>query len=495
MFQRNTHNSSFIAYDHQPSKKPVNLQVGDVAVQARIHQDVFVNEYISVKVKSVTENDDTANVRFDASSIVTSSGKQMKHDFGANVQAGTPIHQFAVEAEKTGRPVYIAIETRRRFRDRQGQVIPYTTPISVLRGCENGPQSPANANITGDNCSKALVVMGWADEPDKTILSAESRSNPTHWPLVRGNQDGDLPPEGYVIPTLPDGQPVGGIIKHEATGGNTQALEHQIAQLTKMVAALQRGGATNAAGGAKPWNDRLTTGEVNPASYAVTQVRHTRETAARIINRAVTQAEATVPADTLRQVESSLTRVLLWMADRTQHAVTGSVDRMAKAHTEAGAWVKYVIDVENPYTFNMFGDSQESKEAANAWAKSVVNAATERYYEAVAITAEHTQQVTGVPAQEQPARTASNEPQAQAEPMFADDAEARALWDALIEQIGMAENVDDLNPALRARFGTHLSTQITAAAMREALSEWMGNPQQFREWAEQAWFSEKETAA
>ena len=50
--------------------------------------------------------------------------------------------------------------------------------------------------------------------------------------------------------------------------------------------------------------------------------------------------------------------------------------------------------------------------------------------------------------------------------MLSDDAQAREMWDGLIETIGMAQYVEQLNPVLESQFGTYLSAQIPAADMR-----------------------------
>ena len=69
--------------------------------------------------------------------------------------------------------------------------------------------------------------------------------------------------------------------------------------------------------------------------------------------------------------------------------------------------------------------------------------------------------------------------------MLSDDTQAREMWDGLIETIGMAQYVEQLNPVLESQFGTYLSAQILAAYMCAALSEWMANPQDFRSLVEQ----------
>lgn len=481
-FQRQTHNSSFVAYSAAPSKKPLPLAINGQAGTARLHADVFINEYTSVKIKEVTDNGDTIHVKIDASSVVTGSGKKLRHDFGASAHSNTDLHRLAVEAQATGRPVYLAMETRRRYKTKGGEIIPYTTPIHVLRGCQEGPQSKANSNMTGENCSKIIAAIGWADEPAMTLVSEEADSDPYAWNQVWANQHGDVFPDGFANPTGPAGEPVGGVIAFEVAGqkggGDTKVLTEKISQLTKMVAHLQRSNA--ASGGSRPWNERQEDGSVNPASYAVSQVRHTRATVSSLIAQAIVEGEVEVSSEQIRAWESSLTRVLLWLADRVMQQVTGGVDRMSKAHTEAGAWVAHVINVEDRYTAAMLGDDDASKQAANGWAKRVRDAAADRYREALELTAEFINQDVAPAPADQPT-------QAQAQAMFADDQEARQMWDELIMAVGMENHIGDLNPILTATFGTFQSTQIPAARMREALSEWAANPAAFKEQAATEW--------
>lgn len=505
MFTRQSHNSSYIAYAAQPSKKPQPLIVDGKQITARIHPDVFINEYVSICVKDVADNGDTVNIKFDAASAVTSGDKKMKYDFGSNVKSGSDLHRLAVEAKNTGRAVYLALETRRRYKTRNGEIIPLATPIHLLRGCKDGPQSAGNSNMTGDNCSKIIAAMGWADQPDVTLISEECHANPLHWDQIRYNQGGDIAPDGFIFPTLPagstlpdgtalpDGTRAGGIITAPTpTGGtDTTGLMKELATLKKMVAHLQTGSSN--ASGSKPWCDRLPNGEINPGSYELTQIRHTRETATRLITQAVATTDVDYPAEELRELESSLTRVLLWLADGVQAQVTGGSNRMGKSYTEAGAWVKHVIACEDPYTADLIGP--DNKEQAQEWAKRVRTAAAERYLEAVALAGENTATSTPVP---------QNPPAQAAEPtenstddipeFFAQDQQARQLWDQLISDIGMVNNLADLNPALTARFGTYLSNQIPAIKMREALSEWVANPSQFHAWAGEQWAKANQVA-
>lgn len=496
-FVRQTRNTSYVAYESQPSKKPVALSVGDSPVNERIHPDVFINEYVQVNVKAITHSESTANITFDAASVVTGSDKKMKYDFGANVKAGSPLLQLAQQALDTNRPVYAAMETRRRYKKKSTQeVIPWTTPIHILRGCKDGPGSSANSNETGDNCSKVLAAIGFADDPQHTLVSDEVRSNPFKWAVSRDNQDGDLPPKGYVIPQGVNGEPVGGIIEAPAASqGVNVASDDVMAKLealTKMVSHLQR--TTSEDTGKKPWNEYLSNGQINPSSYAVSQVRRTREDAVRSIN-AVAPSDAT--AVQLREWESELTGQLLWVADAVQKKVTGQTDRMSKAHTEAGAWAAHVIKHENAFTAEMLTDLEVRRE----WAKQVRDAAAERYIEAIHLTQQASEVTTPhsapqAEAQEVAQADAHNAPQEETQPAtpsadnhtaptFAQDTQAREQWDNLIAHLHMEEHVGDFNPALTARFGTHLAAEIPAAAMRQALTEWCADPVAFKQWAEQ----------
>ena len=509
-FVRQTRNTSYIAYESKPSKKPVQLSVNGEMVQERLHPDVFINEYVQVNIKSVDVGESTANIKFDASTVVTGSEKKMKYDFGGNVQVDSPLMQLAQQALETNRPVYAALETRRAFKNyATKEIIPWETPIHVLRGCENGPQSSANSNKTRENCSKIVAALGFADEPQVTLVSDEARSNPYKWENVRDNQDGDMPPTGCVIPKGPNGEPVGGIIQAPAKAQNDGAgsgdVMAKLEALTKMVSHLQRTASADA--GKKPWNEFLDDGSINPSSYAVSQVRRTRADAVRYI-AAVAPENAEV--EQLRQWESELTGNLLWVADQVQANICGQVDRMAKAHTEAGAWVAHVAQFEQPFAVEMLAD----KDARRGWVKQLRDTATIRYREAIEMTRQASEVTTQSPAGQQPknppqqaqpqatpagqpqapvdtpAQPAQTPPQTQAQPqadapMFAHDGDARDKWDGLIAHIGMEEHVSDLNPALTVRFGTHLAAQIPAAAMRAALDEWCADPAAFKQWAEQ----------
>lgn len=339
-FIRHNHNTSYIAYEQTPSRHPLTLVYQGTQIQVHIHPDIFINEFVSVKVKNIIVGRETANIQFDASSVITADNRGMKYDFGANTSADSPIVDLARHAMEQNRAVYVGIETRRRFKNRQGRIISYTTPIHILRGCKNGSQSAAHPTEVRNNCSKIVAVMGFVDDPRTTLISPEARLNPLLWPKFRGNYDGTVPPSGFITPQSPDGTPVGGIVIN-------------------------------------PQHQGKSTSEI----HAVAQVRQTRAFAAKIIANAITE---NTDAQHIREWESSLTRVLLWLADKVQYAITGDVDRMNNTHTEASAWIAHVITLEDPYTANMLTDI----DAAKAWAKRVGSAAIERYTEALELTAE-----------------------------------------------------------------------------------------------------------
>ena len=51
-FSRQTHNTSYIAYEARPSK-PVSVKVGDQMEAVQVHPEVYVREFTSIKVAKI----------------------------------------------------------------------------------------------------------------------------------------------------------------------------------------------------------------------------------------------------------------------------------------------------------------------------------------------------------------------------------------------------------------------------------------------------------
>lgn len=491
-FTRSQQITSYYGFAARASKKPITVAVSGEQVTTHVHPEVHIAEYPSVQIAGVKVSDDLVSVEFDASTVQTKSGKPMKHNFYGNTKTGTALHKLAESAHQSGRPVYVAFETRRKWKNRDGEVIALDAPMWELRG-QDGPTGKANSNITGDNCSKIIAALGFADQTGQTLLSEESRSNPNTWESVRHNHDATTAPEGYVIPTRADGTNAGCFLPVDNTGGGGIAQ-----RLDTIAKALESSNNSPAGSGARPWNLRLNNGQINAGSYVMAQIRHTRATAATLVSGAVAAAEEHPGVDFIRTEESRILRVLLWLSDEVQGRVCGHVDRSDKSWSEAGAWVAHVAQVEDPLTVAMIGGEEEHKEAGRAWAHRVYAASVDRFNEALSLTAEYVNSTAGRShrtggngqgngqsaakkgPQEAQAASASDD---QAPDMLADVPALQQRWDALIEQVGMVDYIDQLNPALIARFGTHLSKEIPADQFDTALGEWEANPQGFRSWA------------
>lgn len=484
-FTRSQQITSYYGFEARASKKPITVAVSGEPVTAPVHPEVHIAEYPNVKIAGVKVSDDLVSVEFDASSAQTKSGKAMRHNFYGNTKTGTPLHKLAEAAHQSGRPVYVAFETRRKWKNHDGEVVALDTPMWELRG-QDGPTGKANSNITSSNCSKIIAALGFADKTGQTLLSEEARSNPNTWAMVRHNHDATTAPEGFIIPQRADGTNAGCFLPADNAGGGGIAQ-----RLDTIAKALEAANNSPAGRGARPWNLRLNNGQINAGSYVMAQIRHTRATAATLVAGAIAAAEEHPGVDFIRAEESRILRVLLWLSDEVQGRVCGHVDRSDKSWSESGAWVAHVAQVEDPLTLAMIGEEEEHKDAGRAWARRVCAASVDRFNEALTLTEEYVTSTAGrshraqTTATETTAQGAAEAPATgeQAPAMLADVPALQQRWDALIEAVGLVDHIDDLNPALIARFGTHLSKEIPADQFTAAMDEWEANPQGFRTWA------------
>lgn len=480
-FTRSEHNTSFIAYESAPSRKPVEIHVNGNEMTTRVHPEAFITEYPSVLIKSVNVKDDLVSVTFDASSVETRNGKPLSFDFHGNCKTNSPLHQLADAAREAQRPVYVAFEIRRKVRNRAGDYIAFTTPINTLRGCNDNPDGKATTDATSGNCSKVIAVLGFADE-EHTLISEECRTNPLKWGAVRGNYDGTVPPQGCIIPKLADGSPAGCIIQASEvpTGGMSADVEAAIARIEKQLTAMRGAPACSTN---KPWMLRGARGEVNPGSYAVTHVRRVRSKAHEVVSQSATSA-GEVSTDTVRSVESLLTKALLWVADTVQARMCGRLDRMDKAWDEACQWAFYVVEAELPLPAEVFA---EQGSVPQEWSVAVRNRAFELFAEAVELTAEYCDSLSkkgrDTSEKKEPAKDAETADARESTPMLSDSPELRKRWDDLIVAINMGGHVAHLNPALVSCFGTYQSAEIPAEKFEEMLSQWEDQPQQFVDFA------------
>lgn len=480
-FTRSEHNTSFIAYESAQSRKPAEIHVNGNVMTTRVHPEVFITEYPSVLIKSVSVKDDLVSVTFDASSVETRNGKPLSFDFHGNCKADSPLHKLAETARETQRPVYVAFEIRRKVRNRAGDYIAFTTPINALRGCNDNPEGKATTEATSGNCSKVIAVLGFSDE-EHTLISEECRSNPRKWGAVRSNYDGTVPPQGCIIPKLEDGSPAGCLIpaSEVPSGGVGADVQATLDRIEKQLTAMRGAPACSTN---KPWMLVGSRGEVNPGSYAVSLVRVVRTKAHEIVSQAVTNADD-VDVATVRAVESMLTKAFLWIADSVQSRICGHLDRMDKAWDEACQWAFYVVEAELPLPAETFA---EQGSVSKEWSESVRNRTFELFAEAVGITADYRESLsekgrdTSKP--KEPAKDEEPAGEGEPEPMLSDSPDLRKRWDALIVAINMASHVAHLNPALASRFGTYQSAEIPAGEFEAALNEWEAQPQQFVEFA------------
>lgn len=521
-FTRPTHNTSWYGYTRATTKPtPVRLTPDAEPTAKQVRVDVFVREFLSVKVKELKESShegrggaSPVSVVFDGSSVVTGSEKKLKHDFGASLVAGSRIHDCLKDAHANGTPLYVAIETKRRYKSKGGEVIPYTTPMHVLRGSQPDG-SKANSNITGENCSNVIAVVGLADNPEVTILSDEAVTDPTTWDAYRHNRDGSMPPEGWQHVYGDDGERAGAIIQAEAPPAAAGADASEIA---KQVAALL-GGTGNGQGQArtgfhaarsvegKPWEERNSDGRINPAGPMVQSVRWARRDALEMLKDAIFREDAMdqfEDAD-LSKAATTLIEPLMWAACKVQNAVLGYSRKSEPSYREAARWVSQVAGTDVPYQLSYL----EDRDGARAWVKEVAEVSAELYTLALQIAEKQVaaEQGPGVPqvdtsadgaAQATAARNADTTAERTAQASggeVGDDDDAETLadrpdlqgkWDELIEKLNMAEHIDLLNPILVKNFGTHFSDQIPADRFERMVTAGLDQPAKFWEAAKAA---------
>jgi hypothetical protein len=424
-FTRQTHNTSYLAYERTPSKKPVPVRVGDGVENMRVHPDVFIREYTSIKIAEISDARATnqrtpsLHVTLDASSVQTDSGKAMRENFGGSIQAGGELENALRYAHVNGIAMYVAIETKRKYKGKSsGEVISYLTPINELRGATpDGKGTEKAAGMTRENCSNVIVAVGPADDPNKTFLSPEAVTDPTTWEAVRSNRDGTLPPTGYARAINEAGDPTGAIIPKAdlPTGaGPAQAVDVEaLAEALHALMAKNAGPEPQQSGNTprpasrtaksvegKAWDAFNGDGRVNPGSYLLGEIRNTRSGAISLIENAVyaeqalAESEGRAPrlltAEQISAAATALVRPLLWAADQVQvHVTGGKVDRMVRSHTEAGKWIHQIASRHLPYSLEMVGDSDEARTAAKAWLSTVVAAAKQEYELAMTLVTEY----------------------------------------------------------------------------------------------------------
>jgi hypothetical protein len=536
-FTRQSHITSWYGYARKATNPiAVRVAAGAEPVSKQVRPDVWVREFPSVKVKEIKVSDRagrdgarSVSVVFDASSVVTGSDKAMKHDFAGSTVEGTPIHQALQQCLDQGRPVYIAIETKRRYKNAAGQVIPYIAPMHVLRG-SNPDGTKGNSNTTGENCANVLAVVGPAEDPTTNIISSEAVTDPLEWDEFRHNRDGSMAPDGWVHVFDDDGQRAGAITRAETSLAPTAGID--AAQIAAEVARILSGGNDDAptlraarSVEGKPWEVRNSDGRINPAGYLPQSLRWIRKDALNMVQSAALADEATASTwddDQWSTTVTNLIKPLLWAAERVQGRVLGYTRHTEPSFREASKWVAQVAAVEKPYQLAFATDL----ESAKGWIVQVADTAADLYRMALDIAEEiaTAAQGPGVPAvdasragvrasQEQaqlqpPAaqeRPAQQGPQPDPQPgpqgapspqenpaptaqqtMLAQAPELAGRWDSLIERVGMAQYPDRLNPLLVRTFGTHLSNQIPAAAFATQLQQWEADPARFFETAKNA---------
>lgn len=420
-FQRQRTGGSFVAYEANPTRTPMPIQVGDREEKAHLHPEVFVHEYPHIKVKSISPSEKGSGlaVEFDPASVPVPEGKQpLRRPINVNTVGGD-IEKALRWALDNDEPLYLAVEYRRKYKNFSGEVIPYDTPIMQLRGCDDkGNPTPASQGASRENISKVLAVIGPVSDPTRNLISDEVRSNPMTWPALRSNRIGATPPLEWVRITRPDGTAGGAAIPKsvwtELTGasGGTVLDDAALARIADAVAT--RLGATSddptmtrppkrtgRSAEGKRWESFNSDGRVNPGSYAVTALLSLRDAAltalgdANYAEAAAADGENRDPelltAEQISVAATALMGALSRAADGIQSAITNKpANRIDGSYITASKALRQVMLREVPLTVQILADAASK----TAWLSTVTELAralttavmeeTEQYLDVVA---------------------------------------------------------------------------------------------------------------
>ncbi len=528
-----TGGARFVAYDRSVVRIGNPADASAISVRA----ETWVEEYATILVAQYQEKSsngfDTVYVQFDAAST---GAPGMSHNFGASTEAGGAVAARLKHAYDTRTPVYVAIETRRRknVEGKRDQPIDVLPPIHALRGA-TGDSLSGQPHATKANCAKVIVAVGSVDDLADTAVASEKelRSDMAEWPQLRGNNLGDLPPEGWRC-IVHDGERTGGITQAPAAsnaGADVEAIAAAVAahlggNADAKAPAAQRAvrGRPGAVAEAEPWEPLNTDGRPNMGSELAAKIRATHESAVYLFTGALETAEE-LPEITEEQSLDhvwGLTETLLWMADKVQERVVGRTNRDERSHKEAGMWVTQVINTRFPYTVEHITND----DARRDWVKLVCTASANDFA--------RTQQMMGayLGVESAPAESNSNAPrqqnsaseqaalaagaaapaeQQQSDPAeqqqstpaekrrprpltAAEDPDAVAAWKDLAAAVEMADYIDHLRFVLKATFAVPRGrlNEIDAAAFRQQVEQWATNPPAFRELAAQAFNNDPE---
>ncbi|APE12528.1 hypothetical protein BO226_24500 (plasmid) [Rhodococcus sp. 2G] len=537
-FTRQAHNTSYVAYTKDPSKKPVAVQVGTEVENLPVYSQVYIREFVSIEVDSIDaarsqeQRSPSLYVKFNAASAKNENGEPigLRENFGASIQAGGELERAIRHALSNRIPLYVAIETKRKYRNADKEIVSYLTPINDLRGAQkDGKGTERSASMTRSNCSNVVVVVGPADNPNSNLISSEAVTNPLQWNMFRSNHEGDLIPAGFIRAIDAEGNPTGAIIERaSAPAPSAATVDVDVDALAEAVAARilassGPNGAPQAPGArpplrnahameAKPWDPFNSDGRVNAGSYLISGWRNTWAGAMILLENAIYNEQMLAEQEqrqphlldmsALTMAATNLTTLLLVMADQVQAAVVGQAKRMDRSHGEAGKWIHQIASRLVPFELTMLSDDT----ARATWRKTVVAQATaafggalqsvgayldEQYGTAAPVNdasrsasrqAEHQARRDESAAAPEPTRGATQGSETVAATTVtsaAADAELMQRWRNLLTRCKLAGHEHLVAPFLVKVCHTADLTQVAAENFAERIAIWEDQPQRF----------------
>lgn len=390
--------ADYIAY----TKKAVSTPNADGQAEL-FRSQVFVRDIPSVLVKgakhsTVSGRDgspdlQTTSFTFDGASLAIPG---FTNDFNASLRGDDPAHKILMWAIETKNPVGVVIETARKYRNSDGDIIPINTPIHELRGA-HADGAKGNANITRNNCKNIVAAVGQPGNDQSALVTSEAESDPTEWVGLRPNRGGEYAPAGWR--RVPGGITQGAeaaAAKNQGAGLAEDAVENiaqQVAALLRPMVSSQNGGRPPqrpaVATEDQPWKAWNSDGRLNGGSWALSKYRSH-------FDWAIGKLAAVGILDDIVNRADQLAQRVLWMVDRVHEQVVPAHGsrRLMKSHGEASRWVMLVVDrlstsgpdyVHLAFTAEMMSD----KSVRDAWSTAVVDQAAHLFHTAYAATAKN----------------------------------------------------------------------------------------------------------
>lgn len=335
--------------------------------------ETYVTYYKGIKVLEIKEGGYKANLgknKVDPNNITTvrvsfdPESVGYSNPVAANIAPDDPGLDVLRQSFADDLEVNVAIESSRKFKNSDDELISPLTPIFHLMGAK-APGGKPDMSTAGSNTRKVIAAVNGQTTKD-------ARSDASQWAEIAGNNTGKLPPEGFRVLSDPEDWtkysvivPTESVRNRQGSGevdinaiieGVASALEERLNVENRNYVKAPR---EDEIGEGAPFKILTTKDGVSLGHYISSKYRYNFEWA-------YTYLTETAQMDASEDQVWALVDTLMQIADVSQvEAYGGGVkpNRELASHTEAARWVQWAIAHHFPYSENV----------DNEWKRSVCN--------------------------------------------------------------------------------------------------------------------------